>query len=450
MLVNYSFKNFKSYLNNAKITFEASKIRQYEKDNCFNCDDTLLQNKKLLKSLLIFGPNSAGKTNSINALKYARFLVLHSANAAKDNENIFDDPDTFMFDEAAEKVPTEFKIEFIVDKTNEFFEYYFSFLDGKVIKESLYKRDKSNSVRLSNKKCLYDRINGNFKKINEQFKKILEVVDINEKILLLSLCGSSIKENICVDGRNCYNWFANILFANTDNNCFDIYDDNPEYLKIATEIIRMTDPVLSSISCEKEKIDLGITDYKNPQAIINALEKNKKSVKGGLRLSDDGLYSYDLCTCYKKKKNDGSLEDIKLSIFEQASSVSSGVRKLIIYLAPIIKTLKEGGLVLVDEIDTALHYLYSKLIIELFNSSVINKNNGQAIFTSHNIRLMDERVRGDQIYLVNKSISGVSSITSLYKNETKTLKNHNISERYLQGLYKSVANIDMSVIEKLF
>lgn len=450
MLINYSFKNFKSYLNTTKICLEASKIKQYEQDNSVEICPSLLQNNRILKSLLIFGPNSAGKTNAINALKYARFLILYSANAAKENDNIFDDPDIFLLDEVAEKIPYEFKIEFIVDKYQEYFEYSFSFMDKHILKESLYKRDKSSSERLSSKKCLFDRKGNEFLKISEQFKKILEVVDISDKTLLLSLCGNKLKEGLCEDGKKCYAWFSNILFANAENNSFDIYDDNPEYLDIATKIIQFTDPVLTKITCDKEKLDLGLIDYKNPQAVINALEKNKQNFKGGLRLSEDGLYSYDICTVYKKKLLNGKSEDVKWSVFEQSQSVSSGVRKLVIYLAPIIKTLKSGGLVLVDEIDTALHYLYSKLIVSLFNSTVINKNMGQAIFTSHNVRLMDERVRTDQIYLVSKDNYGRSSIQPLYKNKTKTMKTHNISERYIQGLYQSVADIDMNIIENLF
>ena len=154
---------------------------------------------------------------------------------------------------------------------------------------------------------------------------------------------------------------------------------------------------------------------------------------------------------FEKKKVDGVTEELELSIFDDLYNISSGEQKLILYLAPIIKTLKEGGLLLIDEVETALHYYYSQLLIKLFNDKDINRNHSQAIFTTHNTRLLDENLRVDQIFTVSKNDSGVSALSPLEESDNKSpRKVHKLSERYLDGLYGGVPDIKFEEIKKIF
>ena len=154
---------------------------------------------------------------------------------------------------------------------------------------------------------------------------------------------------------------------------------------------------------------------------------------------------------FDKVTASGDLEKIELSIFDDAYNISSGEQKLIIYLAPIIKTLKEGGLLLIDEVETALHYYYSQLLLNLFNNSVTNSKHGQAIITTHNIKLLDEHLRVDQIFTVTKDENGVSVASPLSESDSKSpRKVHKLSERYIEGLYGGVPDINIERIKELF
>lgn len=207
---------------------------------------------------------------------------------------------------------------------------------------------------------------------------------------------------MCPDGKIAVDWFRNIKFANRNNNSLDKYDDSPEYLEIARKIITSADCCIKGLRFEKRKLDLGVLDYKNSDAVLQVLNKsNVHNVGGGLRLSDDGLYIFDIKMAFEKKKADGTAEQVELSIFDDSYNISNGEQKLIIYLAPIIKTLKDGGLLLIDEVETALH-CYSQLLIKLFNDKDINCHYAQAIFTTHNTRLLDENLRVDQIFTITK------------------------------------------------
>lgn len=154
---------------------------------------------------------------------------------------------------------------------------------------------------------------------------------------------------------------------------------------------------------------------------------------------------------FSKKNSDRNEEKVELSIFDDSYNISSGEQKLIIYLAPIIKTLKEGGLLLIDEVETALHYYYSQLLIRLFNDKDINCHCAQAIFTTHNTRLLDENLRVDQIFTVEKDNEGISTLSPLEERGNKSpRKVHKLSERYIDGLYGGIPDIKFEEIKKIF
>lgn len=453
MLINYSFTNYKSYRNKNRFTFVASKIKQFDEDNITSIDGSLTSKNRILNSLVLVGANASGKSNMLKSISYARYLILNSANAAQDKENIFEDPDNFMFDESAESEPTAFEFEFSTDGNPSALYYYsFSFTQNQIIYESFAKRETNYKGRLSNKKILFERCGLQLTKASEQFSKLNQVFDLHPSVLFLSNCSGSIKDDLCPDGKIAIEWFRNIKFANRNNNSLDIYDDNPKYLDIAHKIIASADRCITDLRFEKRKLDLGVLDYKNPEAVLQALNKsNVHNVGGGLRLSDDGLYIFDIKMSFNKKKANGEDEKIELSIFDDSYNISSGEQKLIIYLAPIIKTLKEGGLLLIDEVETALHYYYSQLLIKLFNDKDINQNHAQAIFTTHNTRLLDENLRVDQIFTVNKSDFGISTLSPLKGNDSRSpRKVHKLSERYINGLYGGVTDIRFEEIKKIF
>lgn len=84
--------------------------------------------------------------------------------------------------------------------------------------------------------------------------------------------------------------------------------------------------------------------------------------------------------------------------------------------------------------------LVADYIIKLFNSIDTNPKNAQLICTAHNVMLMDEDLRRDQIYFTSKDKYGESSLVSLsdYKNVRKT---DLFSKRYLAGFYAKLPDM---------
>ena len=76
----------------------------------------------------------------------------------------------------------------------------------------------------------------------------------------------------------------------------------------------------------------------------------------------------------------------------------------------------------------------------MFNSIDKNPHNAQLICTAHNVMLMDEDLRRDQIYFTSKDKYGVSKLVSLsdYKG---VRKNDLFSKKYLAGFYSNIPNL---------
>jgi AAA15 family ATPase/GTPase len=104
---------------------------------------------------------------------------------------------------------------------------------------------------------------------------------------------------------------------------------------------------------------------------------------------------------------------------------------------PILDTLKNGEVLVVDELDARFHPLMTRTIIDLFNSNDTNPHNAQLIFMTHDTNLLNKIVfRRDQIWFLEKNKEGVSDLYSLV--EFKVDKNSDFENDYIKGKYGAI------------
>ena len=107
---------------------------------------------------------------------------------------------------------------------------------------------------------------------------------------------------------------------------------------------------------------------------------------------------------------------------------------------PFLHTLKEGSVLLVDELEARLHPLLTKALVRLFNSSA-NTENAQLIFATHDEGLLDaRRIRRDQVWFVEKDDFGASRFYGLaeFKGVRKEAK---FAKEYLLGQFGGVPHV---------
>ena len=121
-------------------------------------------------------------------------------------------------------------------------------------------------------------------------------------------------------------------------------------------------------------------------------------------------------------------------------SESDGTRTLFTFAAPIVLKLRDGGVLVVDELDRSLHPHLAMHIVRLFNDPETNPKNAQLIFNTHDTNLLDTSLmRRDQIWFTEKGDDGATRLFPL--TDYRARKSENIERGYLQGRYGAVPSL---------
>lgn len=86
---------------------------------------------------------------------------------------------------------------------------------------------------------------------------------------------------------------------------------------------------------------------------------------------------------------------------------STGTKKIAAIASYVIEALEQGRILVVDELDSSIHFKLTRAIVAMFNNEL--NTGAQMIFTVHDINLMDCRrmFRKEQIWFVHKDEEGV-------------------------------------------
>ena len=428
MLINFRFKNCRSFLQENNLSLEAINDSELQEINTFRTDNKLMPKgeNELLKSAVIFGSNASGKSNVIKALAYMKNVLIMSGSQYP----IVATNEPFAFLEGAQNEESLYEVEIIQNAT--YYKYGFILLNGKVKSEWLYRRKE----RLTN---VFNRNEQNLE-ILGLTKQATKLINIAPHTLFLSV-GNNFHLDIAGNINDVMTWFNNLLivFGNTANS-LDIYTlNNGKYKDEAVKILKLADIGITDIKVIKDKV-ANMADINDVLRFNAQLQINPTDV-GQLKQEDSNLYNIDLETYFNTYDKKGKVKAKKsVRLFKNRGFNSEGTERLLYYLGWILAALDQGRVIFIDEIDSKLHFLVTDYIIKLFNSIDSNPKNAQLVCTAHSIMLMDEDLRRDQIYFTSKNALGESNLSSLsdYKNVRKT---NLFSKRYLAGFYTELPNM---------
>ncbi len=413
MLIDFKVSNFRSFGEEQYFSTVANgKIAQHE--------DILLKSGKhtLLPSIAIYGANASGKSNLLHVQDVLHFFITKNGMAKIPHIS-------FVLDDSYKNKPTSIETTYLVNKC--IFTYSITINNelNEIEKESLSLKKEG-----KNKKKIFSRDNEKYVFADEikKYKDVWIGVTNRYQTMLGTIIANSnySKVSIFADIKMLY---SSIEFISLDfSQMMDIYGINYERLMF-----------IYSDKTIKYKVDRLINAIDTSVSQINIIEdKQKKKFYSQLaqqgplpNLNENKKYYKEL---YTHKTNQGE------NIHFQPSSVSKGTKSAFYLFIWIVYCLENGFECVIDEIETSLHPLVIKLIIEMFHNKNINKKNSQLIFTTHNTSLLDEDLfRKDQIYFVEKNEKQMSEIYSL--NDFQSRKGENIEKRYLNNMYGATPNI---------
>lgn len=429
MLINFKFKNCRSFFDETNLSMEATSDKTYNTINTFSVKEGLNEkNNELLKTAVIFGSNASGKSNVLKALNFMKEVVIKSAAQFP----ITDFNETFAFLENSDKMESLYEVEFISNSL--YYKYGFIIKDKIIEEEWLYRRNERKTKVFSR--------NANNLEIINQDKSVTRLINVSTKSLFLSI-GNNFNLNIKDDLNNVLSWFISLILVFENNaNSFDIYSmENNKYKQQALEILELADIGIKDIDVKKDKL-ASVNNLNDLIKLNTQMQLNPSTMQGQLKQEATNLYNIDLKTQFHVFDKDGNKTRNKnVFLLKNAGFNSEGTMKLLFYLGWILAALDQGRVIVIDEIDSKLHFLVVDYLLKLFNSIDRNSKNAQLICTAHNIMIMDDNLRRDQIYFTCKDKYGKSNLLSLsdFNNVRKT---DLFSKKYLAGFYASLPNMD--------
>ncbi len=430
MLVNFRFENCRSFLNKNILSMEATADKELLELNTFSVGDSTSKNgqNELLKSALIFGANASGKSNVLKILSYMQYVVNFGGSqvfATRHNS-------PFAFKDGAEDKESLYEVEIM--HNNNFYRYGFTILHGAIKREWL--QTKAQRIvkifsREDTKVKIYKDNKGSYPPIT--------VSPVNLFLSIASGIDFGIKNYI----NDVIDWFHKLIFVFTNTNIsLDVYDiKGKDYKKEALKILKQADIGIKDINIKKDKV----ANMANLNEVIriNSIIQSNPSNVGQLKQEATDLYNIDLETVFDVYDYNNKVVGKKnIYLYKDKAFNSEGTERLLLYLGWILLALDNGYVLLMDEIDSKIHVTVAKYIMELFNSISSNPKNAQLITTAHNVLLMDEGLRRDQIYFTTKNKYGESALISL-ANFKNVRKNDKFFKKYLAGFYVDVPQMSI-------
>jgi len=129
------------------------------------------------------------------------------------------------------------------------------------------------------------------------------------------------------------------------------------------------------------------------------------------------------------------------SVFFAFGDESLGTRKLYVMSGPLLDIISKGKVLVFDELDSSLHPLLVRKIVEAFHQPSEGGSAAQLIFTTHDTSLLDQTLfRRDQIWVTEKQADQSSSLIPL--SDFSVRKGEALQKNYLSGSYGGIPILD--------
>ncbi|KKP37102.1 hypothetical protein A2483_01315 [Candidatus Peregrinibacteria bacterium RIFOXYC2_FULL_33_13] len=414
MIKTFTFKNFLSFKDEVKFSLERDSNDDSHKESFFK-----IQDEELLKSAVVYGANASGKSNfSKTFVFFHNFIVTSYANALSNKIPTV----PFLLNSKTENEPSFFEIELVAKDKK--YVYGFEVSQSKVSREWLH--------QYPQKKTLFDRIGNEINSNKRHFKEATAALEkqTRSNVLFLSLLAANngaISNEVIEEIKkiNVYPAENRDLILNYGFSHYSKHED--EMLSFLQE----ADFNIEEFQLEQKEVDKDEFANSFPPQIP----------RQWIDLATTGSNKFvhrKVSTIHTKYDDKGKV--VEKVPFDFMNQESGGTKQMFGFAALFLNALKEGKTLFIDELDSSLHPVLCRYIVQTFNSKKKNPKNAQLIFTTHDSSLLDNEIlRRDQIFFVEKDKYGASNLFSLSNlGERKDLS---YRKRYFEGRYGALPYI---------
>lgn len=394
MILEFRVENYLSFREEQILSFEPSSDKDYESQYCVEVKEGV----KVLKLGLVYGANASGKTNLLKSFEFLRRFILQQKKDKTEPTGTV----PFQFDDFYTTQPSRFELTFYL---NQIKYVYTVVLDEKrVIQENLiyypgiqpavfferwYDKEKEKSIL---------KFGGTID-LKSSDKKLIEGLTISNSSVFSAFSKANVEKSIMDE---VYNWFKENfmqmiqpktdLFGWTssrlekDNICKDF----------VLEVLQKADFNISAIDIEEQEIPID-EELESRISSLDMPEYLKEEIlqKKMLKAKD---ISFQHSTKLMEKNLSRKLE-------------SNGTIRFYGLGGILNKLLSPKSFLCIDEIENSLHY---DLVAHFVKTFLMNSNNSQLLFSTHDINLLNEDfLRRDTVWFADKNEFGASELYSL-------------------------------------
>jgi hypothetical protein len=412
MLLKFSARNYLSLRDETEVSFVAAPLK--ELSDCLISSP--YTDHGVLPVIALYGANASGKSNTLLALSFIRRFILTSF---KRDADIPVRP--FLLDDRSIRDSSHFVVDFV----NEGIRYQFGaeLTRQQVIREWLYQYPKKT------RQVLYERTGDEFKfgrALSGSNRQIQSITRSNS--LFLSAAATSAHPLLAPISE----FFRTKLIlklttsmGGDESTAVELEQDSD----LRSEVVRylsLADTGVADIRIKRTPIPEETRG--NLAEFLGVLKKVVGEPPPEVNLPSDE---------FNIKIELGHASGDEQVRFLEFSDESLGTRYLLKLLPPMLKALKSGSVLVLDEITTSLHTLLARQLTSLFHDKRINKTGAQLIFSTHDTNLLAPGLlRRDEIWFAEKGRDGATVVFPL--TDIRTKNTDNIERGYIQGRFGAI------------
>jgi AAA15 family ATPase/GTPase len=384
-----------------------------------------------LNAISLYGPNGGGKSNILKAMSLLDRLVHISARTSSTTRLPYD---PFLLRDGWSEKPTGFEISFVIEENR--YRYGLEFTASEIIKEWLFRKSLGREVNLFERERETIDISSGFNGSKKIIDAAIEATRNNA--LFLSTCDMLNIE----EAKNIMKWFKHFNMIDGLNIEEDIRTVSLSESQEYNEKIRQ---YLISLGLGIFDVQITTKDFEESELPADMPEKMRAQLVEKLK----GSQSYSVYALHKVYDSEGKPTEKKYS-WDFNERESAGTQKAFKLSGPVLWALANGGILIIDEIEAAMHPIMTLNTIDLFLNEQSNPNNAQLIFATHDTNLLSySKLRRDQICFAEKNKWESTELFSLsdfvyfgekngeFKSE-KERPDTDKEKRYFEGRYGAI------------
>lgn len=384
----------------------------------------------------IFGPNASGKSNVLDAIAWLSHAV--GASLRGWEEEVPRDPHCFA---ASRDQPTTFDVSLMADAIR--YEYHLEVDDQRVVYESLH------SYPLGQPRRLFER-EGEEIHFRRGFEGVGGIQDLlTPTTLALSAATRLRSADAYAVGRSIRSmqWLGPHFGPRRHVASLWRYPVAASSFRLFRE--EYEDPRLPGFERD--------SDRPSPMELLQIADPGIDSVEFHRRADEEPRRPSDeIRFVHRAQRGQTASEFEELTEAEEVpdsdraalpfEQESAGTQMWFRLIGPLLTALREGQIVLYDEIDASMHPRLSAQLVKMFQDPRTNPLGAQLIFTTHDVSLLDSLNR-DEVWLVDKRRDGSTELFALAEfGGDRVRKSRNLERAYLRGRFGAVPDVDQGRI----